>query len=149
MMNGQFQPFPPPPPPRPSAHPTAPRPDTNTPPPAFLPRHHRSHEHFRDMPQAGFPGMSRTASARKPAEFVPGTPGANEPMAQRTSAYAHVHEQHYDSYFPNDNIPHSPTTARPEPATSPLKKSHSSTNLNDVPRKPRRPEVERISTPYA
>ena len=149
MRNGQPQPFPTPPLSRPSAHPTAPRPDTSTPPPGFLPRHHRSYEHFQNMPQTSFPGVSRTASARKPAEFVPGTPGANEPTPQRTPAYVHVHEQHYDSYFPNDSIPRSPTMARPEPATSPLKKSHSSTNLNEASRRPRRPELERISTRYA
>jgi hypothetical protein len=148
MKNGQSQPFPTLPP-RPFAHPTAPRPDTNTPPPGFLPRHHRSYEHFQNMPQTVFPGMSRTASARKPAGFAPGTPGDDEPMTQRTSAYAHVHGQRYDSYFPDDGIPRSPTMARPEPATSPLKKSHSSTNLNDASRRPRRPEVERISTQYA
>jgi hypothetical protein len=149
MKNGQSQPFPTPPPPRPSAHPTPPRPDTNTPPPGFLPRHHRSYEHFQNMPQTTFPGMSRTASARKPGGFGAGTPGDNEPMAQRTSAYAHVHGQRYDSYFPDDDMPRSPTTVRPEPATSPLKKSHSSTNLKDASRQPRRPGVERISTQYA
>jgi hypothetical protein len=149
MKNGYSQPFPTPPQPRPSAHPTATRPDTNTPFAGVPPRHHRSYEHFQHVPQTGFPGMPRTASVRKPAGFAPGTPGGDEPMAQRTSAYAHVHAQRQDSYFVNNDMPHSPTMARPEPATSPLKKSRSSTSLHDAPQRPRRPGVERISTQYA
>jgi curved DNA-binding protein CbpA len=149
MRNGHSQAFSTPPPSRSSAHPTAPRPDPNTPSARIPPRHHRSCEHFQNVPQTGFPGLSRTASTRKPAGFAPGTPGGDEPMAQRTSAYAHVHGQRHDSYFAADGIPRSPTMSRPEPATSPLKKSRSSTSLHDAPRHPRRPEVERISTQYA
>jgi curved DNA-binding protein CbpA len=150
MRNGQSQAFPnPPQPPRPSAHPTAPRPDINTPSAGVEPRHHRSYEHFHNMPQPGFPGMSRTASARKPAGFAPNTPGGDEPMAQRTSAYAHHQSQRRESYFQEDDINHSPTMARPEPATSPLRKSQSSADLDESSRRPQRPELNRISTRYA
>jgi hypothetical protein len=153
MRNGQPQAFPtapPPQPPRSSGHPTAPRPDINAPSAGVPPRHHRSYEHFQNMPQPGFPGMSRTASARKPAGFAPSTPGGDEPMAQRTSAYAHHQSsQRRDSYFPDDDTPHSPTMARPEPATSPLKKSQSQTDLDNASRRPQRPELNRLSTRYA
>jgi hypothetical protein len=64
--------------------------------------------------------MPRAASARKLTGFAPNTPGDDEPMAQ-TLAYAH-HDPRRESYFPEDDTPHSPTMARPEPATSPLKK---------------------------
>jgi hypothetical protein len=150
MRNGHSQAYPnPPQPPRPSAHPTAPRPEINTPSAGVPPRHHRSYEHFQNMPQPGFPGMSRTASTRKPAGFAPNTPGGDEPMAQRTSAYAHYHSQRRESYFQEDDIPHSPTMARPEPATSPLRKSQSSADLDESSRRPQRPELNRISTRYA
>jgi len=51
----------------------------------------------------------------------PINPSADEPMAQMTSAYTH-HGPRRESYFPEDDTPHSPTMARPEPATSPLNK---------------------------
>ena len=152
MRNGQSQAFPtPPPPPRASGHSTAPRPDVNTPSAGLPPRHHRSYEHFQNIPQPqpGFPGMSRAQSTRKPAGWAPNTPG-DEPMAQRTSAYAHhSQEQRRESYFPDDGTSHSPNMARHEPASSPLRHSQSSTGLDNASRRPQRPELNRLSTRYA
>ena len=149
MRNGQSQAFAAAPlPPRPSGHPTAPRPDINTPPTGVPPRHRRSYEHFQTMPQPGFPGMSRPGNFRKQTGFSPCNPDGDEPMAQRTSAYTH-HGPRHESYFPEDDTPHSPTMARPEPAASPLKKSQSSTGLNDASGRPQKPELHRLSTRYA
>lgn len=119
----------------------------NTPPTKVPPRHHRSYEHFQNRPQPGFSGMPRAASARKLTGFAPNTPGDGEPMAQ-TSAYTH-HDPRRESYFPEDDTPHSPTMARPELATSPLKKSQSSTGLNDASHRSQIPELRRLSTRYA
>ena len=154
MKNAQSQAFPSPQPPlRSSGHPTAPRPDINTPSARFPPRHQRSYEQFQNtpqpQPQPGFPGMSRTQGTRKPAGWTPTTP-SDEPMAQRTSAYVHhTQEQRREPYFPDDDIPSSPKMARHEPATSPLRHRHSSTGLDNTSRHPRRPELERLSTRYA
>jgi len=149
MKNRQSQAFPAPPP-RSSPHPAAPRSNTNinTPPTGVPPQHHRNYEHFLNVPQPGFLGTSRAASTRKPAAFSPRTPGGDEPMAQRTSVYTH-HSPRRESYFPKDDTPHSPTMARPEPATSPLRKSQSSTGLNDATDHPPKPELNRPSTRYA
>ena len=149
MRNGQPPPFPPPPPLRPSVHPTAPRPDITPPSTATPPRHQRSYEHFQNETQPGFPGMSRAQSARKPAGFAPTSRIGDEPMAQSTSAYGNYSQERRDSYFPNDDTPRSPNMARHEPGTSPLKHSQSSNGLGGAPRRPHRPELERLSTRYA
>ena len=147
MKNGQSQAFPAPPP-QSSPHPATPRPNINTPPTGAPPQHHRNYEHFQNIPQPSFPGISKAASTYTPAGFSPRTPGGDEPMAQRTSVYTH-HGPRRESYFPKDDTPDSPTMARPEPATSPLGKSQSSTGLNDATDRPPKPELNRLSARYA
>ena len=62
------------------------------------------------VPSPGWPGMSWTASRRKPAAFDPNTPGGDEPMASRISAYAYAQPQ-YTQYYP-DRLPSSKTPVR-------------------------------------
>ena len=153
MRNAKSGGFPPQPP-RPAAYPTAPRPNPNS--STERPKSQSSWEQFSNsIPTPGFPGMSRTASIRK--GFAPSTPGAghDEPPAVRTSAYASYTagqrppSSNPQSYFSPPNDPPSPTSARRENATSPLRHTQSSGDFAESVSRPHRPHLERMSTQYA
>lgn len=125
---------------RTSHHPTAPKPFSNATSPDGV---HTSHPH----PPPPFPGMSRTASTRKQG-FAPGTPGEDEPMAPRTSAYsAYSRNERTNTraYSPEPHFP-SPPVAKAKPSVSPLRQTHSS--AFDGSRSDR-PGLGRTSSKYA
>ncbi|EXJ82791.1 hypothetical protein A1O3_06606 [Capronia epimyces CBS 606.96] len=105
------------PPRTPRQAPTAPKPSSSS----DLP-------HVSNMNPAGFPGLSRTQSARKQG-YTSGAHGADEPQAPR-SAYSYVRADHAPGspahgYVPDDHM-RTPPVTRARPAVSPLRHTRSS-----------------------
>ncbi|EXJ87895.1 hypothetical protein A1O1_04822 [Capronia coronata CBS 617.96] len=108
---------PPVPPRTPRQAPTAPKPTSSS----DLP-------HVPNIPPPGFPGLSRTQSARKQG-YTSGAHGADEAQAPR-SAYSYVRGDRTSGptahgYVPDDHM-RSPPVTRARPAVSPLRHTRSS-----------------------
>lgn len=157
----------PPPPPREHRFQTAPRPTSYAPrsagpAPPRAPRSQRSWDKFENAgpftsgtePSAGFPGLSRTQSTRKPQGFTPATPGGDEPPAPRTSAYATLSRRErpqastFASHFPERSTDPSPQSTPHMPGRSPLRQARSSSRVEED-RRPQRPGLERVSSQYS
>ena len=54
----------------------------------FTPKTSKEPQQTSGFHSPGWPGLSQTTTRRKPARFDPNTPGADEPVAPRSSAYA-------------------------------------------------------------